>query len=105
MRVGGQRSIIVRRKEALEQADGKMLLGCYHRKRRIRRCLLHFPQSPQEASSRLGQNVVVVRLEREPAFLRFANLLVTKAGLVFRDVCLLVPAAFLSGIDEELGVT
>ena len=63
-----------------------------------------FRQSLQKTPPSLCQDIVVIRLEREPTLPRCSNLLVAEASLVLRDVCLLVPAALLRGIDEELSV-
>lgn len=64
----------------------------------------HRLSSFQEASTRLRQYIVVVWLERQPAFPRRADLLIAESCFIFRDERFLVPAALLCSIDEQLSV-
>ena len=58
----------------------------------------------QEATIGLLQDLIVVRLERQPTFLRLANLFIAKFGLVFGDEGLLMPTAIRGRIDEQLSM-
>jgi hypothetical protein len=58
----------------------------------------------QETPTRCRQDLIVVRLERQPAFLWCADLLVRELGFFFGDERPLVSATALSGVDEQLCV-
>lgn len=70
----------------------------------------HAPSYPfrssslQETPFRPRQDLVIVWLKRQPTFARSADLLVAEPRLVLWDERLLVSAALLGRVDEELGV-
>jgi hypothetical protein len=56
----------------------------------------------QEAAIRLRQNLIVIRLERQPSFARQSNLLIAIRRFLVVNISLLVPAALRRCIDEKL---
>lgn len=58
----------------------------------------------QEATLRLRQNLIIIRLEGQPPLLRRADLRVAEPRLLVRDEGLAMPAAIRRGIDQQLRV-